>query len=438
MAFSSKQADPMGLVQAIEQCNGAGVCRKSTGVMCPSYQATKKELFSTRGRGNLLRALVSDEFKSQEAALQAVKETLELCLACKGCKSECPSSVDIAKLKYEFYQHYYNLPGKHHPLRDYIFGYIDRLARIGQIIAPITNYLLIAPLLAGLRQRFMGLSPERTLPKLAQKSLHARAKKYIGHKNNYDCILLVDAFNEYFFPNTGLDALKVLQAAGYKVKLLATIGAGRTLISKGFLKKAYRHAIRLAKEIKSLDPGGKLPVVGLEPSEIYTLRDEYLDLLPCDEFVALLAERAYMIDEFLLRPGEDGFLRIAKLIRQEAIGDTSTNVLLHGHCYQKAQPPAKDGFPTGVLATSTMLENMGYTVTIIEDGCCGMAGAFGYEAEHYAMSMQVAELALIPAIKEHKDALIAAAGISCQSQIEDGTGRRAFHPITLVAKKLTD
>jgi FAD/FMN-containing dehydrogenase/Fe-S oxidoreductase len=438
MAFSSQQANPQGLVQAIEQCNGAGVCRKSTGVMCPSFQATKNELFSTRGRGNLLRALVSDEMNSQEIALQAVKATLELCLACKGCKSECPSSVDIAKLKYEFYQYYYSLPGKRHPLRDYLFGYIDQIARIGQGITPLTNYFLSTNLLAGVRERLIGLSPKRTLPKLAKKSLHASAKKYRENDGDYDCLLLMDAFNEYFYPNTGMDTLKVLKSVGNKVKLLTTIGAGRTLISKGFLKKAKRHAIGLVREIHTLDPEGNLPVIGLEPSEIYTLRDEYLDLFPGDKFVASLAERTYMIDEFLIRPGVDGTPRITKLVSQEGVNQNRTHVLLHGHCYQKAQPPAKDDFPTGILATTTMLKKIGYTVTTIDDGCCGMAGAFGYEAEHYATSMQVAELALIPAIKEHKDALIAAAGISCQSQIEDGTGRHAFHPITLVARKMIE
>ena len=438
MAFSSKKADPKGLVQAIEQCNGAGVCRKSTGVMCPSYQATKNELFSTRGRGNLLRALVSDEFPSQKMALQAVKETLELCLACKGCKSECPSSVDIAKLKYEFYQHYYSLPGRHHPLRDYVFGNIDQIARFGHYIAPVTNYFLYAPILERFRERFIGLSPNRRLPKIAKKSLHAQAKIFMENEINYECLLLMDAFNEYFFPNTGMDCLKVLKAAGHKVKLLTTIGAGRTLISKGFLKKAKQNATRLVREIQSLDPKGELPVIGLEPSEIYTLRDEYLDLLPGDEFVNSLAERAFMIDEFLIRPDESGSPRISKLIGEGGIDQNRTSVLLHGHCYQKARPPAKDGFPTGVLATASMLENIGYTVTTIDDGCCGMAGAFGYEAEHYEVSMQIAELALIPAINGQKDALIAAAGISCQSQIEDGTGRHALHPITLVARRMAE
>jgi len=157
--------------------------------------------------------------------------------------------------------------------------------------------------------------------------------------------------------------------------------------------------------------------------------------MPGDEYVSAMAERAYMIDEFLIRHGADGSPRIEMLNRKEAKRN-STDVLLHGHCYQKAQPPAKDGFPIGAPATTAMLEHMGYTVTNIDDGCCGMAGAFGYEAEHYTVSMQVAELALIPAINEHKDALIAAAGISCQSQIEDGTGRHAYHPITLVARQL--
>jgi FAD/FMN-containing dehydrogenase/Fe-S oxidoreductase len=437
MAFSSHGADANDMVLAIEQCNGAGVCRKSTGVMCPSFQATKNELFSTRGRGNLLRALVSNEFDTQELALQAVKETLELCLACKGCKAECPSSVDIAKLRYEFFQHYYSLPGNHHPIRDYIFGYIDRFARFARFFSPFSNYILSTPLLAGLRERMIGLSRKRTLPKVSRKSLHDLVKEYFKDSDPYECILLIDTFTEYFFPETGMDALKVLQAVGCKVKLLSIIGAGRTLISKGFLKQAKQHAKRLMDEISAIDPEGKLPVIGLEPSEIYTLRDEFLDLFPGDEFVTSLARRVYMIDEYLIRPDDGGSLRIENLSQRAVASDTRTHVLLHGHCYQKAQPPAKDGYPTGVLASSAMLENAGYAVAIIDNGCCGMAGAFGYEAEHYTLSMQVAELALFPAINRDKEAILAAAGISCQTQIEDATGRHAFHPISLVARLLS-
>jgi Fe-S oxidoreductase len=438
LAFTASNPDPNRLIEAIEQCNGAGVCRKTTGVMCPSFQATKDELFSTRGRANLLRAMVSDAFTTPETAMQAVKDTLELCLACKGCKSECPSAVDMAKLKYEFYQHYYALPGHHHPIRDYIFGYISQIAKYGHPLAPLGNLFLSAPVFAGLRQNLLGLSNQRTLPKLSRVSFRAKAKKVLRDSAEPDCLLLSDAFNEYFFPDTGMDALKILLALGNKVKILSTMGAGRTLISKGFLTQAKRHVQRLVDEISKTDPQGVLPIVGLEPSEIYTLKDELIDYLPGDPRAESLAKRAFMIDEYLIRPGSDGNPRLSRFTQKEGPGRIETNVLLHGHCYQKAQPPAKDGFLTGVAATIAMLEYAGFSVANIDDGCCGMAGAFGYETEHYDVSMQIGELALLPAIRMSEGSLIAAAGISCQSQILDATGQHAYHPISLVARRLEE
>jgi FAD/FMN-containing dehydrogenase/Fe-S oxidoreductase len=436
LAFGTDVPDPNRLIEAIEQCNGAGVCRKSNGVMCPSFQATKDEMFSTRGRANLLRALVSNGFSSQESAMQAVSASLDLCLACKGCKSECPSAVDMAKLKYEFYQYYYSTRGNHHPLRDYVFGYISQIAKYSHPLAPLGNIVLSAPLFAGLREYFLGLSRKRTLPQLSRVSFQARAKTILQQSDNPDCFMLSDAFNEYFFPETSMDALKVLLALGVRVKILSTLGAGRTLISKGFLRQAKQHARRLVDEIIKLDPEGRIPVIGLEPSEIYSLKDEFIDFLPTNQYVKGLAERAFMIDEYLIRSGSDGNIRLSRFATNKVIDNSGTNVLLHGHCYQKAQPPAKDGFPAGVNATAAMLKSVGYTVTTIDDGCCGMAGAFGYEAEHYDVSLQVGELALLPAIRSSESSLIAAAGISCQSQILDGTGRRAYHPISLVARKL--
>jgi FAD/FMN-containing dehydrogenase/Fe-S oxidoreductase len=436
MSFSSQKPDAKQIVEAIEQCNGAGVCRKSEGVMCPSFQATKDEFFSTRGRANMLRNLISNGLIGHDLAIEAVKDTLEICLACKGCKAECPSAVDMAKLKYEFYEYYYSLPRHHHSIRDYLFGYITQVATIGHFIAPIANLFISAPILGKLRESLLGLSNNRVLPRLSGTSLHKMAQPYIDTTKNPDCLLLSDGFNEFFYPDTGLDAIKVLAHLGYKVRILSTIGVGRTLISKGFLSQAKRHARKLIDEIQQVDPQGLLPVIGLEPSEIFTLRDEFQDFFPDDPWVAALSDRAYMIDEFLVRPGRNGLLRLPKIEKKSE--NTRTDVLLHGHCYQKAQPPAKDGYPTGVEATQVMLQNSGYSVKTIKDGCCGMAGAFGYEAEHYTLSMKVGALTMFPAIASSGDAIICAAGISCKSQIEDGTGKQAVHPITLVSRRFSD
>ncbi len=438
MTFASGQPDAAHLVEAIEQCNGVGVCRKSEGVMCPSFQATHDEMFSTRGRANLMRAMIAKGFPNQEMALQAVKDSLELCLACKGCKAECPSAVDMAKLKYEFYQHYYDLPGHRHPLRDYLFGYIGEVARVSNRVASLANIFLSAPLLGSVREAVAGLSKQRTLPRLSGKAFHTMVKNYDRAEGEIDCLFLSDAFNEYFYPETSLEALHVLRSTGCKVKVLSTIGAGRTLISKGFLRSAKKHAKKLVDEILQIDPQGIVPIIGLEPSEIYTFRDEYPDMLAGDDRVGNVARRAFMIDEFLIRPDGHGEPRISRLLANAKVTNTRTKGLVHGHCYQKAQPPSTDGFATGVGATRHMLEAAGYEVMEIKDGCCGMAGAFGYEAEHYEVSKKVGELALFPAIEGDKDALIAAAGISCQSQIMDGTGRRAYHPISLVARMIAD
>ncbi len=434
MTFAANSPDPNRLIEAIEQCNGAGVCRKSSGVMCPSFQATKDEMFSTRGRANLLRAMVSNGYSIQETAMQAVKTTLDLCLACKGCKAECPSAVDMAKLKYEFYQHYYLDTGHRHPIRDYVFGYISPIAKYSHPFAPLVNIFLSASIFGRFREKLIGLSQLRTLPKLSRVSFQTKAKRLLKLSGEPDCLLLSDAFNEYFFPDTSMDALQVLMATGKRVRILSRLGAGRTLISKGFLNEAKKHAQRIIDEIRVIDPDGRLPVIGLEPSEIYTLKDEFINFMPNNNYVEELADRAYMIDEFLIRQWGIGDHRLSSLNLDKDTNNTRTNVLVHGHCYQKAQPPAKDGYPIGVAATVAMLENVGYSAAVIDDGCCGMAGAFGYESEHYNVSMQVGELALLPTVRSGDDQLIAASGISCQSQIMDGTGRQAYHPISLVAR----
>jgi Fe-S oxidoreductase len=444
-AYQAKSWSPVmdfshqaGFVGAVEQCNGAGVCRKAGGVMCPSFQATREEMHSTRGRANLLRALISGNLSEDKEGEEFVFEALSLCLACKGCKAECPSAVDMARLKYEFLEHYFRPDsGRRRPLSDYLFANIDWLGRLGQPIAPVINLLFHLPLFTRMAERLLGISQLREYPRLKNYRLRDKSKVFhlmeggVGESDD-EVIFLADPFSEYFDPemDAGLAALRVLKQAGCRVHLLPVVGSGRTMLSKGFVKAAQRQALKVVLAIDQLDPAGKMPIIGVEPSEIYTLRDEYPGLLPGDGRVLKIAERVYMIDEFLVRPGTD---KKARILRIGNSSERRGKVLLHGHCYQKAQLPAPDGFPNGIAATVAMLEAIGYQVNLIEAGCCGMAGAFGYELKHYDLSMRIGELALFPAIrKSPKGVTLAAAGISCQAQIKDGTGQRPLHPIVLL------
>lgn len=415
---------------AIEMCNGAGVCRKDGGVMCPSFQATRDEMHSTRGRANLLRAMISiGSPGAGRAAEGAAHAALDLCLECKGCKAECPSGVDMAKIKHDFLHNYYRTHRR--PLRDYLFGYITSLGALARPFAPLVNVGLRSRPGMWLGERTVGLSARRGLPpfKWARRTEHVAAAEA-------DVLFLRDPFTELFYPGLGEAALKVLRAAGFRPYVLPVVGGGRTLISKGFLPQARAHAQRVLAAVKRVDPAGRLPVVGIEPSEIYTLRDEYRDLLPADSGVGDLARRSFMLDEFLLRNRDYGASPLSKL--KAAAKESGDSVLLHGHCYQKTQPPADDGLPVGHHATAALLRGLGYEVELVDSGCCGMAGSFGYEAEHFELSMQIGELALFPAVRSAAPAQhIVAAGVSCRAQIATGTEREARHPVELIAEALS-
>ncbi len=442
-----------GLAAAIEQCNGQGVCRKDSGVMCPSFQATRDEMHSTRGRANLLRAMISNPalrntqhepdransaFRSEPLS-RMVASALDLCLACKGCKAECPSGVDMAKLKYEFLHEYH----KTHPrkLRDYLFAYINHLVPLAAAFAPLSNRFVAIPAI----KKLLHLAQNRPFPQIRtthHAPYHPETVRS-GRNTLHDSVLyLPDTFTRYFEPEIERAALTVLAACGVETRPLSSLGAGRTLISKGFLDAARNHLDKLLDEIRHLDPEGELPIVGIEPSELYTLRDELPDLLPgrrveCDS----LASRAWTVEEFLVRPGVDGQARILRIANISKTVQNSNNhkkekIHLHGHCYQKAQPPSADGFAIGQEASAELLRTLGFAVEIIPSGCCGMAGAFGYEAEHYEVSMQVGELILFPSLRQARG-LIAAPGTSCRSQIADGTGMAASHPVKIIADWLS-
>ncbi len=449
-----------GLAGAIEQCNGAGVCRKLDGVMCPSFQATREEMHSTRGRANLLRAMISGKFPTGRIAEKAVMDALDLCLGCKACKAECPSGVDMAKLKVEFLHHHYNrrtfltrsvrLQRSVRLPRDYLFGYIGVLAKYAHPFWMFANPFLRASVLSRLLRSSLRLSRERSLPQFARKPLGRlwRENNQTGTKDlQKDCssrvLFLSDPFTEYFHPEVGLAALKVLEALGCDIQIIPVIGSGRTMISKGFLDSAKSHAGRLIDAISILDPGKSCPIVGVEPSETHSLVDEYFDLLPRDGRVEEISKRTFMIDEYLIRTTNCDDLDLNKMRVaisaqynnnfQTNLNKQKTQVLLHGHCYQKSRSPHPDHAPVGAEATKLLLEKFGYQVDLIPAGCCGMAGAFGYEDNHVDISMQVGEIGLFPAVRAADEGtLISAAGVSCRSQIEDGTHRQVFHPIELV------
>ncbi len=435
-------ASQVDLESAVEQCNGAGVCRKSGGVMCPSFQATQEEVYSTRGRANLLRALISGRFSDSRKGEATVLDALDLCLACKGCKAECPSAVDMAKLKYEYLDYYYKTHRR--KIRDYLFGYIGPLARLAHPFAGLVNPILHSPIFSGLFGRALGLSPKRRFPAFSRHSLGAMLRMEepgASLTGMNQVIFLSDAFTEYFYPEVGLACYRVLAAAGIRLHYLPVIGAGRTLISKGFLGAARRHALRVVNEIDKIDPQGNMPIVGVEPSEILTLCDEYPDLLPGDSRAKPISRRAYSIEEFLVRPYlvnlSESSMRVANITPTLTNTQGKQQVTIHGHCYQKARMPIYDGYPSGVEAVISTLEMAGYSTKVIDSGCCGMAGAFGYEVEHYDLSMKVGEASLLPAIRAGSDeTLVAASGVSCRSQILDGAGKKAFHPIELVAAKI--
>jgi len=412
-----------GFVAALEQCNGQGVCRKDTGVMCPSFQATRDEKYSTRGRANLLRSMIRTRAGGREVGFgktelsQNVFDALDLCLACKGCKAECPSGVDMAKLKFAFQAEYY----KNHPrlLRDYIFGYFHVTARLLSSIASLVNFGMGIGPMRRFAARVMKITPNRPFPKFSQKE--ARVRSLPGHQK---VLFLRDPFTHYVEPSVEQAAFDLLFAIGFDVEVLTIVGAGASLLSKGFVPAARSHAWRMLDELKSRDPHNLFSIVGMEPSEIYSLKHDYSDLLPgLKAEITSRTDNTWLLEEFLIRSVEFNNLRVAT---------NHKKIMFHPHCHQKAESPANDGLANGTNASIELLRHLGYEVDLIDAGCCGMAGTFGYEEEHYDLSQQVGALKLFPFIKNHENGdFVAATGAACRMQIVQGTGRAAEHPIVL-------
>jgi FAD/FMN-containing dehydrogenase/Fe-S oxidoreductase len=422
-----------GLEGAIESCNGQGVCRKTTGVMCPSFQASKNEAFSTRGRANLLRGLITSNIEDSNIRYSeleaATYQTLDLCLACKGCTSECPSGVDMPKLKYEFMNQFYK--SHRRLLRDYLFGYFHVAAKVLSPFAPLTNAFMQMSWSKKLIARMLGIAEQRPFPKFVnRRQVGKHTSRQIDR--NKAVIFLSDVFSHYIEPEVEEAVIEILNRLGYAVHVLPIIGAGASLLSKGFLDAARSHARRVISEIERLDGGADMSVVGCEPPEVYCLKHEYKSLLPeSRNELQSITERVWLVDEFILR-----VVNLSNYI--SPVKTDKERLTLHPHCHHRAEGPAADGLPSGVAATVEMLRLFGYEPEVIDAGCCGMAGTFGYDAEHYELSMQVGELGVLPKIRNAEGGTqnVISSGAACRMQIKQGAGVDALHPLLLVKERL--
>ena len=416
-----------GFARAIELCNGVGACRKRDGTMCPSYQATMEEEHSTRGRANALREVIANGIPGADFGSERLYEVLDLCISCKGCKAECPSSVDMAKIKAEVLQAYYDKNGV--PLRVRMMGRIADINRLSVPVAPIVNWTLGNRFVRALLERFLAIDKRRRFPPLATSTFaewfEGRPASRSGHPTRGKVLFLNDTFTNFNYPEIGKAAVKVLEAAGFEVGLAETGCCGRPMISHGLLRAGQK----LAEEnIARLSPAiaAGLPIVGVEPSCLLTFRDEYPDLVAGDAAIRM-AENSYMLEEFLHALHEQGELDLKFKAPEQQ------RALFHGHCHQKAL--------TGTGRSLGILEMIpGLDVTEIPSGCCGMAGSFGYEKEHFDISLAIGETKLFPAIRADDDegATIIANGVSCRQQILTGVGKRAVHVAEVLADALDD
>jgi FAD/FMN-containing dehydrogenase/Fe-S oxidoreductase len=417
-----------GMLGAAELCSGSGDCRKthlSGGTMCPSYMATRNETDTTRARANLLRqAMTGSSEADQDLSERDVFQILDLCLSCKGCKNECPSNVDMAKLKAEFLNRYYEKQGT--PRRARLIANVHRYNRLGSVMPQLANWLAGNSMTGSWLKRWAGFSEKRTLPRLSKQTLRSWFKRHAPHANagaRGEVNLFCDEFTNYFDAPIGIAAIELLERLGWKVCLPRHTESGRAAISKGLLRRARGIAEQNVTALASVTSSAR-PLVGIEPSALLTFRDEYPDLLrgTLQNDAKKLAENSLLIDELLDRAdlGSQPFASTPKTIR------------LHGHCHQKAL--------SSLASTVRILQlPVNYSVRLIPSGCCGMAGSFGFEKEHYEISMQIGELVLFPTVRnEPAENLIAATGTSCRQQIFDGTGRRAWHPVEILRDALLD
>jgi FAD/FMN-containing dehydrogenase/Fe-S oxidoreductase len=416
-----------GMTRAIEKCNGSGDCRKSEvigGAMCPSFMATHDEINSTRGRANVLRELVTRPGKIHWADQYEVICVLDLCLSCKSCKSECPSGVDMTKLKADFLQNHYD--GNPIPFRSRLIAGYPSLMNLASKFQPISGWMMKSPVVSPLIKLCSDFTMKRSLPKLSKKTMkHWYGKHLRGTATNGKVYLFNDEFLNVNDSHIGIQAILLLEKLGYEVIIPTHTYSGRTYLSKGLVKKAAILANKNVSLLKDLI-SEETPLIGIEPSAILSFRDEYPQIVSSGlkDAARKISANTLMFDEFIVREVEKG------KISSDQFTNNLAEIKLHGHCHQKAIATT--------YASKKMLQlPVNYKVTEIPSGCCGMAGSFGYEREHYELSMKIGELVLFPEVRKcSEQILIAAPGTSCREQIQHGTGRKAYHPVEILFKAL--
>ncbi len=416
------------VLQHAEQCNGSGDCRKtpvSGGTMCPSFMATRNEKETTRARANILREFLTRSEQPNRFAHEEIKEVMDLCLACKGCKAECPSNVDMAKLKMEFLYQYQKEKGL--PLRSWLVGNFAKLSNIASNVPFLYNFVMGTPAIRRISNALVGFHPDRTMPLLAKQTLWSWLKSRTSLVQAKSVYLFVDEFTNFNDAEIGRTTVLLLERLGYEVKTIPHPISGRAYLSKGMLDEARVLAMQNVRLWSSLI-SENTPLVGIEPSAILTFRDEYPDLVS-DEWVMKakeLAKNTLLLEEFIAREAD------AKRISSSAFSSEKKLMKLHGHCQQKA-------ISSLVAAKKALSLPENFEVQLIPSGCCGMAGSFGYEKEHYDLSMQIGELVLFPTVRSQPEEVdIVASGTSCRHQIHDGTKRHAKHAAEILYAALKD
>lgn len=421
--------DFQGILRLAENCNGSGDCRKtsySAGAMCPSYHATKNEKDTTRARANALREVLTNNEAVNKFDSKELKEVFDLCLSCKACSSECPSNVDISTAKAEFLYQYNKANGL--SFSNKLFGKSTKLNKMASKFPKLTNWFFANGFTSKIIKNISGIHQKRSFPKISNKSFsnYLQTFKNEGVKtisNKRQLVLFVDEFSNYLDAEIAVDAFILLTGLGYKVEVIDTLDSGRALLSKGFLEEAKLEANKNISFLKEKVSDNVL-LIGIEPSAILSFRDEYLRLADDKASAETISKNTFLMEEFLAAEIQNGTISSAQFTSE------AKQIKIHSHCHQKSLSNQKVTFDILNLPQN-------YHPTIIPSGCCGMAGSFGYEKEHYEVSMKIGELKLFPAVrKASEDVIIAANGTSCRHQIMDGTGRAAQHPVTILKNAL--